>query len=592
MNGIHRIRILRHNIALPKGIKDGVFFLLVSLSPFFLYSPASAAVPPGDEPGAQASRFQSEAIGERQTVEKKKVKKPDIEVKEEETPAPAAKGPSFILKGLKVTGSTLFKDEEFLPVYESYLDKSVTFQDLDGIAKKITAKYKEKGYLTTTAYIPEQDIGAGKVEIKVAEGKVGDLTVEGNKWFTAPLVKKYIRVKKNELLNLFVLQRDLLQLNQNSDLEVKTVIAAGREPGTSDIVLKVKDKYPYHAGVSVDNQGTRLVGKWRDSFSFRSTNLTGRNDSVFFTTLMGKLSAGNFGSYAIPLNTTGLKLGMDFTVFTTKLGSEYKAQDITGISQMYTPHLTGDIYLSEDFQADVDSGLEIKSIKKFTQGNTTSNDQLRLPYMGFNFTKVDTIGGGGQTTFSPKFTFGTSHFLGASKFDHPTASRDGTGGFFFKYEQTIRRTQRMPQESYISIRSQFQTTSATLPSSEQFQIGGMSTVRGYPEGEYIADIGASLNVDWFFPCYLFPKDYKLPYAEAPLRQQIQPVIFMDLAGGKLKRAFPGERPIRFLMGLGGGLKIQYNRNVFLRLEWAGRVGDRPGGGQGPSNFHMSFQLEV
>lgn len=171
---------------------------------------------------------------------------------------PVAKGPSFTLKELIITGATVFKPEDFQPLYEPYLNKKITFKDLETIVEKIKAKYKEKGYLTATAYIPEQEIAEGKIEIKVVEGKMGKLSVEGNKWFSSSLIEKYFHLKKNEILNVKKLQKDILRLNQNPDLEVKTVIAAGEEPETSDLILKVKDKFPWHIGFSEDNQGTRF----------------------------------------------------------------------------------------------------------------------------------------------------------------------------------------------------------------------------------------------------------------------------------------------------------------------------------------------
>ena len=119
-------------------------------------------------------------------------------------------------------------------------------------------------------------------------------------------------------------------------------------------------------------------------------------------------------------------------------------------------------------------------------GDTTANDQLRIPYFGFDFSKTDSKG---QTTFSPRFNFGTSGFLGASHRNHSTSSRAGTGGFFFKYEQSLNRIQKMFFDSYMSIRTQLQAASHTLASSEQFQLGGADSVRGYPEGDYLADTG-------------------------------------------------------------------------------------------------------
>jgi hemolysin activation/secretion protein len=569
-------------------------FSTILILSFFITSELSAQTPPtppGSDAGSQATRFQRESELERRAVEKKKPQKPEIDIQEEEAkPAPA--GPSFVLTGVKISGATLFKEEEFLPLYERYINNKVTWEDVGIITNNIKALYKTKGYLTTNVYIPEQDVVGGKIEIRILEGTVGDVKVEGNKWFSANLIKSYLHAKKNDILNIFKLNRDLLRLNQNSDMEVRTVIRAGAEPGSTDIVLKVKDKFPHHAGVAFDNQGTRLVGRDRTSFSFRSTNISGHNDSIFFNTIMSALSKGNFISYMCPMDTYGMKVGVDIVTFDTKIGREYKVFDITGHTQIYTPKIVSEMHLSEDFQADTEVGMDIKSIKKFTLGERTSDDELRMPYALTNFTKLDSLFGGGQTSLMSKFIFSTDGFLGASHSNHVSASRSGTGGFFFECEIVLRRIQRMPFDSYISARAQFQNATHTLPSSEQMQFGGANYNRGYPEGDYMADYGANLNLDWVLPMPFVPKDFKLPYSETPLRHQFEPVVFMDMGGGKLKDVGSGERRSKFLMSLGGGLRVQINKNLFLRLEWAERVGDRPGQGQGASNFHIAFQGEV
>ncbi len=577
--------------------KKTVPLVLLGLFMFFYIPSAIAQQPPNvprsNDPGAQASRFQSEAERSRAKVEKKELKKPQIDIEAEKVRPEAEAGPAFMLKGVKITGSSIFKPEDFENTYEPYIGKEVTFKEIETIGQKIKEEYKKKGYFTTIVYVPEQDIVDGKVEIRISEGMAGEVKVEGNKWFSASMIRKYIHVKKNELLDVFKLQRDLLRLNQNSDLEVKTVIAAGEKPGTSDIIIKVTDKFPYHAGTSVDNQGTRLVGKYRNSFSFRSSNLTGFNDTAYYSTIMSATSSGNLLTYAIPVDTYGTKAALDFTQFYSKLGQELKGFGIVGTTKIYTPHMSGEIYLSDMFQANIDAGLEIKSIKKKTMGEITANDQLRLPYFSFDFTKLDSFLGGGQTSFSPKATFSTSDFLGASSLNHPTSSRNGTGGFFAKYEQSARRHQRLFYESYMLLRSQFQFASRTLPPSEQLQLGGAYSVRGYPEGDYLADYGATFSMEWYFPFYLIPKEWKLPHADQPLRYQIEPVVFFDLGGGGLMRVNPGEIEAKILMGLGGGVKIHFNRNLFLRLDWAQAVGgDGPAQGNGPSSFYITCQFEV
>lgn len=575
-----------------KYMKKIALFFIISSIVFITPSARAQNIPPGQEPAAQAARFQAESERKARELEKKKGKAPDVEIEEEKEAPPVEKEMRFVLKEVKVTGAKKFEASFFLPAYQSYLYKEVTFKDLSDIADRIKAEYKRKGYLTTVVFIPEQNIVDGVVEIRVAEGEFGKLKIEGNKYFGSNLIKKYIHSKKNEILDLYVLQKDILRLNQNPDLQVKTVVSAGEEPDTSDVTMKVDDKFPFHAGASFDNQGTRLTGKDRTSVSVRHTNLTGHNDSVFANIQFTRSSSGEFVSYLLPADTLGSIIGLNFTYFEMKLGEEFKSFDITGKTLIFTPHVSRELYLSEDIQANVDIGLDIKSITKKTGTQTTADDQLRLPYLDFDFSETDGFGGGGQTSFSPKFIFGTSGFLGASKRGHPTTSRSGTGGAFFVYEHSISRVQRMPFESYMSIRSQFQAGSTSLPSSEQFQLGGANSVRGYPEGDYVADWGANLTFDWVFPMYLIPKEYKLPRSETPLRNQIQPVAFMDLGGGGLKKPLTGESKEKFLMGLGGGLKISLYNKLSARLEWAKDVGDKPTSGSGASTFYVTIQGEI
>jgi hemolysin activation/secretion protein len=196
----------------------------------------------------------------------------------------------------------------------------------------------------------------------------------------------------------------------------------------------------------------------------------------------------------------------------------------------------------------------------------------------------------GQTSFSPQISTSMPGFLDGSRGDNSLSSRPDVDKFFTKYDQYISRNQIMPWSSYIQIRSQVQIASRTLPTSEQLQLGGESSVRGYPEGDYLADSGGDMETEWYFPMYLIPSSWQ--WEGTKLKNDIEPFIFYDMGGGELLKVNNGETKSVFLSGTGAGIKIQLKKYMFLKLEWAVATGDKPVHGTGPSTFDVSFQAGI
>src|SRR5437763_1937060 len=114
--------------------------IILSLLFFCCYSYVLAENPsPGQQPGAQAQRYKEDVQQQRQKLEYKQPKKPEIKVEEKES-EPTKGGVSFLLKEVKVSGATIFKPQDFRQICVPYLNKNVTFYDMDQVAKKIEGK--------------------------------------------------------------------------------------------------------------------------------------------------------------------------------------------------------------------------------------------------------------------------------------------------------------------------------------------------------------------------------------------------------------------------------------------------------------------
>jgi hemolysin activation/secretion protein len=119
-------------------------------------------------------------------------------------------------------------------------------------------------------------------------------------------------------------------------------------------------------------------------------------------------------------------------------------------------------------------------------------------------------------------------------------------------------------------------------------LGGANSVRGYPEGDYLVDIGGNLDTDWYFPMYLIPSSWQ--FYGTRLRNNIEPFVFYDIGGGKLMKVNSGEHEEEFLSGTGAGLRIRIRNNMYIKVEWAVATGDKPIHGTGPSTFDISCQV--
>src|SRR6202041_384153 len=61
-----------------------------------------------------------------------------------------------------------------------YLNRELTFAEINEAAAKVTRYYRNRGYVVARAYLPRQDASDGVLELQVALGSYGGATVKNN----------------------------------------------------------------------------------------------------------------------------------------------------------------------------------------------------------------------------------------------------------------------------------------------------------------------------------------------------------------------------------------------------------------------------
>jgi len=163
---------------------------------------------------------------------------------------------------------------------------------------------------------------------------------------------------------------------------------------------------------------------------------------------------------------------------------------------------------------------------------------------------------------------------------------------FFTYGLSLQRLQKLPFNLRGIARIKGQLTDNRLTPQEQLFFGGATTIRGYPESDFLADQGLITNIELWSPFFIVPKSWKLPYSERPLRDQIQLVAFLDHGYGRINDPSGTERHTRNMLAAGGGFEIRFRENISGRVEWGVPLADRPITESGRSQFHFRISTDV
>ncbi len=545
------------------------------------------SIPARETAGAEQERFQQETRMREDARGLKPAAKEEVAEESEELEAETG-GVQFELKGIRVTGNTTVSSEELEALASEWIGKQVDLRDLKKIASKIKLFCRERRYIAAYVYISPQKVSGGIVEFVVVEGRIGQVAIEGNRWYSERVLKRAIHLTENEVLSFPELQSSLSYLNEQPDIKAKASLKPGSEKDTTDIVFNIKDKFPLHANTDVNNLGTGNTGITRWGVGLTHNNLLGQMDKLATRFQLGSGAWAIGTQYNVPVGPYRTQIGFSHSHSRVHLGGDFEALNVRGKASTYGLEVLQPVKLVSFLKTTFNVGFDAKSIENRVLGTKAGRDELRILNTGVNIEQSDRWG---RTYFPHTFHVGFAGFMGASDKFERGATRAGTGGQFFIYRGSLIRYQRLPAGMMLTSRGNWQLTPDRLAPSEQLRLGGAFSVRGYSEGDYLADYGAFITNELSVPSYFFPEDWKLPYSSMSLRQQIQAIGFFDFGGGALRKPLNGETDSKTLAGLGGGLKVHLFDHVYSRFQWAARLGDKAVDGTN-SAFYYGISAEA
>ena len=526
---------------------------------------------------------------EQALINKIEKKKPETDIEEQlpSVPTAPASEEKVMVKNITVTGITLITEAEANNIVNPFKNKEMNVRDMQQAAGLVTDAYRKKGFITSRAYIPPQKIEQGLLEIRVVEGVTGNIEVKGNRFYKTTLIRNKIDLVKGEPFNYNTLRQGLSAINQQPDRHAKAVITPGKEAGTTDTILNVEDHFPIHAGFTYDNFGSRYVKKDRYKLTLKDNNLLGWDDILTTEWQKSEKEYYSFLSfrYLLPL-MEGLKVGLYANKSRLTLGREYTDLNVRGKSKLYSFYLIKSLMDTDNLDINLNAGFDYKDIYNFQLDEMQSRDRERIAKLGFDADMTDKFG---RTLLTYEIDCGIPNIMGGMKSHDEYASRDGSGGEFIKNIWNILRLQRLPFESTLLAKAQIQHTSYILTAAEQFQIGGIANVRGYPAAELVGDNGYAMTYEWSCPIYPLSKKIIIPFSKEKVYDRLRFVTFWDWANVVSRRTQPGERTTNTRSGVGFGIRFNLPQRLTFRVEAAWPLNAKPSDN---SNCHVWNEVSV
>lgn len=438
---------------------------------------------------------------------------------------------------------------------------------MDAGAARITAYYRERGYVVARAYLPAQDIKEGVVVINVLEGVLDQQRVTNKSSLPDARANSYLSgVKEGDVLQAKQVDRALLLLADTPGVGgARAALQPGASVGTTDLLVELDPGTPYSANLDLDNYGNRYTGEYRLGAAVALNNPFKLGDLLS----LRAITSGDLMSYArlayqVPVGVSGLKLGGAYSDTHYKLGEEFAPLQAHGTASSASLFATYPFVRSQMNNLSGTLTLEDKKLTDQTDAPVSNVEKkVQLVTLGLAGSRQDALWGGGMTAFDVSLATGDLSMDAAALAQDAAAGSANSNGSFTKFAYALQRQQRISDKYTLLLALSGQQASKNLNSSEKFSLGGANGVRAYPQGEGSGDQGMLANLE----------------LRRSLTEQLQAAIFYDVGTVNINRnQYAAGSNTRTIAGAGFGLtgqisKLQFKTSVAWRTSGGNPVSD-------------------
>ncbi len=493
------------------------YFLCTFLLAYLSLNSAMAAPTPGDQ---DLIRDRQNRLLEEQRRRLEELQDLPGKATTPEAPALPADTRCFPIQDIQLKGADSLSAADRTRLLKPYIGQCLGVTQLNELLKVITDYYIAKGRVTSRAYLPQQDLSSGHLQVLVVEGKLEALkSAEGSSVTDRELAMAFPG-KVGEALNLREVEQLVDQLSRLPSRQAQMVLTPGSEVGGSEVVVKNQPQKPWRASLSRNNDGQKSTGEqqWGAGLEWDSPLgladqlvLRGGHDAV---SDHQKTSKNSMFYYNLPWGWWNFSYSYsesEYRTFGVLQGFKFKQN---GDSQNHQLRAERVIHRDDVSKTSVNVGLTHLRTNNYLLGARLDSSN-RLSELQVGFTHGRRIG-----SAFVNLEAGMQNGIGAFDAQSNQQTRDAQGNLtptphYRKYTATLSYLQPFTlwgESLSFSSLATGQRSEDVLFAPQRMSLGGSYSVRGFKDQQLNGDSGGywrnevrwarPVTLDWMRPAFL------------------------------------------------------------------------------------------
>lgn len=411
------------------------------------------------------------------------------------------------IERIDLGGVTLFSPAEQSIWTAPYEGRCIGIAELNDILQAITLGYVDAGYVTSRAYLPEQNLADGSLDVRVIEGELAEIRFNGK--IAAHWQAGVFPGLVGTTVNLRDIEQGLEQIRAMPSYSAEMEIIAGATQGASILDVSATTPRPFGLQVSTNNQGAEATGEYILSLDATYDHLLGLNES--WSLNLSKSAAPHpFAlGYSGPGTHSGT-IGVDVPKGDWSFSAEYSWSDyaqttpgaispipIDGWTKTFNLEASRLLHRGQSSKTYVDFSLSLRENVNFIAG-VKINSSSRMMSIGTIALRDERTVWGGSLNTGIGYKQGLDAF-GAEVFANQPAGQPNAQFALVEFDLNYSHLWQLKRGLLrYSTTLEGQWSDDLLYGTQQFSLGGTSSVRGTKSGLIAGNSGILWRNDLSF----------------------------------------------------------------------------------------------